>query len=60
MDRNLAKTRAKDSLRGVRESITTIIDGQRRIVSESRRLIVPIEELGRAGARRSGDRAVRA
>jgi uncharacterized protein (DUF2252 family) len=47
MDRNLAKTRAKDSLRAFGK-LTTIIDGQRRIVSDPP-LIVPIEEL--AGGR---------
>ena len=43
MDRNLAKTRAKDSLRAFAK-LTTIVDGQRRIVSDPP-LIVPIEEL---------------
>jgi uncharacterized protein (DUF2252 family) len=47
MKKNLAKTRAKDSLRAFGK-LTTIIDGQPRIVSDPP-LIVPIEEL--AGGR---------
>jgi uncharacterized protein (DUF2252 family) len=47
MEKNLAKTRAKDSLRAF-DKLTTIVDGQRRIVSDPP-LIVPIEEL--AGGR---------
>jgi uncharacterized protein (DUF2252 family) len=47
MGKNLAKTRAKDSLRAFGK-LTTIIDGQRQIVSDPP-LIVPIEEL--AGGR---------
>jgi uncharacterized protein (DUF2252 family) len=47
MESNLAKTRAKDSLRAFGK-LTTIIDGQRRIISDPP-LIVPIEEL--AGGR---------
>ncbi len=43
MNRNLAKTRAKDNLRAFAK-LTTIVDGQRRIVSDPP-LIVPIEEL---------------
>ena len=47
MEKNLAKTRAKDSLRAFGK-LTTIVDGQRRIISDPP-LIVPIEEL--AGGR---------
>jgi uncharacterized protein (DUF2252 family) len=43
MERNLAKTRAKDSLRAF-SKLTTIVDGEPRIISDPP-LIVPIEEL---------------
>jgi len=42
-DRNVAKARAKDSLRAL-DRLTEVVDGQRRIISDSP-LIVPIEEL---------------
>jgi uncharacterized protein (DUF2252 family) len=47
MEKNLAKTRAKDSLRAF-DKLTTIVDGEPRIISDPP-LIVPIEEL--AGGR---------
>ena len=47
MEKNLAKTRAKDSLRAF-SKLTTIVDGEPRIVSDPP-LIVPIEDL--AGGR---------
>jgi uncharacterized protein (DUF2252 family) len=43
MEKNLAKTRAKDSLRAFNK-LTTIVNGERRIVSDPP-LIVPIEDL---------------
>jgi uncharacterized protein (DUF2252 family) len=43
MERNLAKTRAKDSLRAFTK-LTTIVDGEPRIISDPP-LIVPIEDL---------------
>ena len=43
MEKNLAKTRAKDSLRAF-SKLTTIVDGERRIASDPP-LIVPIEDL---------------
>ena len=43
MEKNLAKTRAKDSLRAF-SKLTTIVDGEPRIVSDPP-LIVPIEDL---------------
>jgi uncharacterized protein (DUF2252 family) len=43
MDKNIAKTRAKDSLRAF-DKLTTMIDGEPRIISDPP-LIVPIEEL---------------
>ena len=43
MEKNLAKTRAKDSLRAF-DKLTTIVDGEPRIVSEPP-LIVPVEDL---------------
>jgi uncharacterized protein (DUF2252 family) len=43
MENNLAKTLAKDHLRAF-SKLTTVVDGQRRIVSDPP-LIVPIEEL---------------
>jgi uncharacterized protein (DUF2252 family) len=43
MEKNLAKTRAKDSLRAFAK-LTTIVDGEPRIVSDPP-LIVPIEDL---------------
>ena len=43
MEKNLAKTRAKDSLRAFGK-LTTIVDGEPRIVSDPP-LIVPIEDL---------------
>ena len=42
-DRNVAKARAKDSLRAL-DRLTEVVDGQPRIISDSP-LIVPIEEL---------------
>ena len=52
MERNVAKTRAKDSLRAFNK-LTTIVDGEPRIVSDPP-LIVPIEDLaGGRGHRRS-------
>ena len=47
MEKNLAKTRAKDSLRAFGK-LTTIVDGEPRIISDPP-LIVPIEDL--AGGR---------
>ena len=47
MGKNLAKTRAKDSLRAF-SKLTTIVDGEPRIVSDPP-LIVPIEELAEGG-----------
>ncbi len=44
MEKNLAKARAKDSLRAF-SKLTTIVDGEPRIISDPP-LIVPIEELG--------------
>ena len=43
MEKNLAKTRAKDSLRAF-SKLTTIVDGEPRIVSDPP-LIVPVEDL---------------
>ena len=43
MEKNLAKTRAKDSLRAF-SKLTTVVDGEPRIVSDPP-LIVPIEDL---------------
>ena len=43
MDKNLAKTRAKDSMRAF-DKLTTMVDGQPRIISDPP-LVVPIEEL---------------
>ena len=43
MDKNLAKTRAKDSLRAF-DKLTTMVDGEPRIISDPP-LLVPIEEL---------------
>ena len=43
MEKNLAKTRAKDSLRAFGK-LTTIVDGEPRIVGDPP-LIVPIEDL---------------
>jgi uncharacterized protein (DUF2252 family) len=43
MEKNLSKTRAKDSLRAF-SKLTTIVDGEPRIISDPP-LIVPIEEL---------------
>ena len=43
MEKNLAKTRAKDSLRAFTK-LTTIVDGEPRIVSDPP-LIVPVEDL---------------
>ncbi len=43
MERNLAKTRAKDSLRAF-SKLTTVVDGEPRIISDPP-LIVPIEDL---------------
>ena len=43
MEKNLAKTRAKDSLRAF-SKLTTIVDGEPRIISDPP-LIVPIEDL---------------
>ena len=43
MEKNLAKTRAKDSLRAFGK-LTTIVDGEPRIISDPP-LIVPIEDL---------------
>jgi uncharacterized protein (DUF2252 family) len=43
MDKNIAKTRAKDSLRAF-DKLTTTVDGEPRIISDPP-LIVPIEEL---------------
>ena len=43
MEKNLAKTRAKDSLRAFAK-LTTIVDGEPRIISDPP-LIVPIEDL---------------
>ena len=42
-ERNLAKTRSKDSMRAF-SKLTTVVDGRRRIVSDPP-LIVPIEEV---------------
>jgi uncharacterized protein (DUF2252 family) len=47
MEKNLAKTRAKDSLRAF-SKLTTVVDGEPRIVGDPP-LIVPIEDL--AGGR---------
>ena len=47
MERNLAKTRAKDSLRAFAK-LTTIVDGEPRIISDPP-LIVPIEDLSDGG-----------
>ena len=47
MEKNLAKTRAKDSLRAFNK-LTTIVDGEPRIVSDPP-LIVPIEDLAGGG-----------
>jgi uncharacterized protein (DUF2252 family) len=43
LDKNLAKTRAKDSLRAFTK-LTTVVDGEPRIVADAP-LIVPIEDL---------------
>ena len=43
MDKNLAKTRAKDSMRAF-DKLTTMVDGEPRIISDPP-LVVPIEEL---------------
>ncbi|MGO9904132.1 MAG: DUF2252 domain-containing protein [Solirubrobacteraceae bacterium] len=43
MDKNLAKTRAKDSLRAF-SKLTTIVDGEPRIISDPP-LLVPVEDL---------------
>ncbi len=43
MDKNLAKSRAKDSLRAFGK-LTTVVDGEPRIISDAP-LIVPIEDL---------------
>ena len=43
MEKNLAKTRAKDSLRAF-DKLTTVVDGEPRIVSDPP-LIVPIDDL---------------
>ena len=43
MDKNLAKTRAKDSLRAF-DKLTTMVNGEPRIISDPP-LLVPIEEL---------------
>ena len=43
MEKNLAKTRAKDSLRAF-SKLTTVVDGEPRIVSDPP-LIVPVEDL---------------
>ena len=43
MEKNLAKTRAKDSMRAF-DKLTTVVDGEPRIVSDPP-LIVPIEDL---------------
>ena len=47
MEKNLAKTRAKDSLRAF-SKLTTVVDGEPRIASDPP-LIVPIDDL--AGGR---------
>jgi uncharacterized protein (DUF2252 family) len=47
LDRNLAKTRTKDSLRAL-DKLTALVDGERRIVSEPP-LIVPVGEVAAAG-----------
>ena len=47
LKKNLAKTRAKDSLRAFAK-LTTIVDGEPRIVSDPP-LIVPIEDLSDGG-----------
>lgn len=47
MEKNLAKARAKDSLRAV-SKLTTIVDGEPRIVRDPP-LIVPIEDLAGGG-----------
>jgi uncharacterized protein (DUF2252 family) len=47
MEKNLAKTQAKDSLRAF-SKLTTIVDGQPRIISDPP-LIVPIEDLADGG-----------
>ena len=41
-ERNMAKARAKDSLRAL-DKLTTVVDGERRIVSDPP-LIIPVEE----------------
>jgi uncharacterized protein (DUF2252 family) len=56
-DRNVAKARAKDSLRAF-DRLTTLADGERRIVSDPP-LIVPIEELVSPDQRVALDDAIR-
>ena len=56
-DRNVAKARAKDSLRAL-DRLTEVVDGQPRIISDSP-LIVPIEELVSPDQRAVLDEAIR-
>ncbi len=56
-DRNVAKARAKDSLRAF-DRLTTLVDGERRIVSDPP-LIVPIEELAAPDRHTALDEAIR-
>jgi uncharacterized protein (DUF2252 family) len=58
LDRNLAKTRAKTSLRAF-DRLTEVVDGQRRIASDPP-LIVPIGELLPAGESATFEDAIRA
>jgi hypothetical protein len=58
LDRNLAKTRAKTSLR-VFDRLTQVVDGEPRIVSDPP-LIVPIGELLPAGESATFEDAIRA
>ena len=54
MEKNLAKTRTKDSLRAFTK-LTTIVDGEPRIISDPP-LIVPVEELAERPRRSRGSR----
>jgi hypothetical protein len=56
-DRNVAKARAKDSLRAF-DRLTRLVDGEPRIVSDPP-LIVPIEELASPNQRAALDEAIR-
>ena len=58
LDRNVAKARAKDSLRAF-DRLTGVVDGEPRIVSDAP-LIVPIEELVSPEQRAALDKAIHA